>query len=213
MKDSELNQILKSVPPPERPEEFWTEFPGRTMREIHARERIADVRSSQRARARFPGMVRDWVGAFGFKAALAMALAIICLFIIFAPGLRPGAQPQAGDSQFARVKQYFREIEPLFPNQLQAIVFDDKDTELVLADAANVPTSTPLYLKICGPKGCKRFVTFSGQQIRVNGDLCDVLVDRKGNILVVGENLVWSSSYPAGKTGSYQIEARSLGTT
>jgi hypothetical protein len=107
-------------------------------------------------------------------------------------------------------RKCFQEIQPLFPHQLQAIVFDRQGARLVLAETADVPVSPPLYLKICGPKGCQQFVTFSGQQIRVNGEVCDVLLDSQGNVLVVGGQLVWSSSKPAGKAGSYRIEAKLL---
>src|SRR5205807_3264137 len=111
----------------------------------------------------------------------------------------------------AEAAKYIREIEALFPNQLQAIVLDQKGARLLLADHSNVPASPPLYLKICGPYGCQRFVTFSGQQIRINDDLCDVLIDRQGNVLLVGRELLWSSSEPAGKARPYRIEAKPLG--
>jgi hypothetical protein len=103
-------------------------------------------------------------------------------------------------------QKYFHEIEGLFPNQLQAIVLDQTGARLVLSPAADVPRSPPLYLRICGPDGCQRFVTFSGQQIRVNGEACEVLVDRRGRVLLVGRDTVWSGSDPSGKTGPYRIE-------
>ena len=116
------------------------------------------------------------------------------------------------DSQLAEARKYFHELEALFPNQLQAIVFDQQGTHLVLAPEPNLPASPPLYLKICGPKGCQRFVTFSGQQIRVNGDVCDVLADRQGNVLVVGQETLWADAKAAVRSGPYQIEARALET-
>jgi RNA polymerase sigma factor (sigma-70 family) len=70
--------------------------------------------------------------------------------------------------------------------------------------------SPPLYLKICGPRDCQRFVTFSGQQIRVNGDVCDVLSDHQGNVLVVGRQLLLSGSKASTRGGQYQIEAGAL---
>ena len=144
---------------------------------------------------------------------MAMAVAVVVVLIGGWMAYHARSTLTRADPQFTELQKCFREIEPLFPHQLQAIVFDDRGAELVLADAATVPASMPLYIKVCGPNGCRRFVTFSGQQIRVNGDLCDVLLDRQGNILVVGQQLAWSSSNPAGKAGTYQIEARPLGTT
>jgi hypothetical protein len=121
-----------------------------------------------------------------------------------------GHRSPVNDPQLTAVRKYFREIEALFPNQLQAIVFEQQGTHLVLAGEPNLPTSPPLYLKICGPKGCQRFVTFSGQQIRVNGDICDVLADGRGGVLLVGRNLVWSSDQATASSGPYRIEARIL---
>ena len=80
----------------------------------------------------------------------------------------------------------------------------------MLAQEPNLPKSPPLYVKICGPNGCQRVVTFSGQQIRVNGDVCDVLADHRGNVLVVGRQLVWSGARVGANSGRYQIEARVL---
>jgi hypothetical protein len=68
-------------------------------------------------------------------------------------------------------------------------------------------------LKICGPDGCQRFVTFSGQEIRVNGEACEVLVDHQGRVVLVGRDTVWSGSESTGKAGNFRIEARPLGTT
>ena len=125
-------------------------------------------------------------------------------------GFWRGQRSLSDDPQLAAARKYFHEIEALFPNQVQAIVFDQRGTQLVLAQEPNVPASPPLYLKVCGPKGCQRFVTFSGQQIRVNGDVCDVLADGRGEVLLVGRQLLWSGSKAVAASGGYQVEARAL---
>jgi hypothetical protein len=154
-----------------------------------------------------------WASAFRFllsKPAVALGVAVACLALGFVLGSWRGQYSPGKDAQLAEARKYFHELEALFPNQLQAIVFDQQGTHLVLAQEANLPASPPLYLKICGPKGCQRFVTFSGQQIRVNGDVCDVLVDHRGNVLVVGQETLWSDAKAATRRGPYQIEARAL---
>jgi hypothetical protein len=80
----------------------------------------------------------------------------------------------------------------------------------MLAPKPNLPASPPLYLKVSGPEGCQRFVTFSGQQIRVNGDVCDVLVDHQGKVLVIGRETLWSDAKRAARSAPYQLEARAL---
>jgi hypothetical protein len=124
--------------------------------------------------------------------------------------LRQGHKSAGSDLQLAEARKCYGEVETLFPNQLQALVLDATGGRLVLAPEPNVPKSVPLYVKICGARGCQRVVTFSGQRIAVNGTFFEVLVDRQGKVLLVGEQSVWSSSEPGEKLDGYRIEARPL---
>jgi hypothetical protein len=154
-----------------------------------------------------------WVGVFRAlvsRPAFVLGVAAVCLAVGFVLGSWRGQRPSGQDSQLAEARKYFHELEALFPNQLQGIVFDQQGTHLVLAPEPNLPASPPLYLKVCGPQGCQRFITFSGQQIRVNGDVCDVLVDHQGKVLVVGQETLWSDARGAVRRGPYQIEAKVL---
>jgi hypothetical protein len=211
MKDTELNKILQGARPPERPAEYWEQFPPQIMAEI----RRWEERAKAPVRAGRPGSgawcAPAWMAALRGKplAALGFSVVVVCLALGMA-GLWMGWSSAGGAAELARAQKCFRETAALFPHQLQAIVFDRLGARVVLAEKADVPASPPLYLKICGPEGCEQFVTFSGQQIRVNGDSLDVLVDRRGDVLVVGAQWVWSSAEPAGKAGRYRIEARPL---
>jgi len=154
------------------------------------------------------------VGTVFGRTAVAVGLSSVLVVAALLIRFQAKQNLTFGDPQFAELQKCYREIEPLFPNQLKAIIWDNTGgPELVLAEAATVPSSTPLYLRICGPNGCRRFVTFSGQQIQVNGDVCDVLLDRQGNIIIAGRQLVWSSAKATGTAGHYQIEARPVRTT
>jgi hypothetical protein len=215
MKDTELNEVLKQGAVPERKADYWERFPRLVMAEME-RRRLHDP-AEKSADALVPSLADPsrwtWASAFRFllsKPAVALGVAAACLALGFVLGSWRGQYSPSKDSQLAEARKYFHELEALFPNQLQAIVFDQQGTHLVLAPEANLPTSPPLYLKICGPKGCQRFVTFSGQQIRINGDVCDVLVDHGGNVLVVGQETLWSDAKAATRSGPYQIEARAL---
>jgi hypothetical protein len=208
MNDSELNEILKRATVPERKAEYWEQFPHRVTAELDRHSQTAPIhRRTEASRA------WSWPAAFRFlgaKAAFAVGVAAICLLLGFFIGLWGGQRSTSNDPQLAAARKYFNEIEALFPNQVRAIVFDQQGTHLVLAQEPNLPASPPLYLKICGPKGCQRFVTFSGQQIRVNGEVCDVLADGRDDVLVVGRKLFWFGSRAGIKSGQYQIEARAL---
>jgi hypothetical protein len=209
MKDTELNEVLKRAAAPERGADYWERFPSKVTAEIERRRKTAGAAA---------GEPTTWVWTSAFRLlvgqpAFALGVAVVCLALGFALGSWNGHHSPGEDLQFAQARKYFRELDALFPRQLQTIVFDQQGTHLVLAPEANLPASPPLYVKICGPKGCQRFVTFSGQQIRVNGDVCDVLVDHQGNVLVVGRDIVWSSAQTVAKAGGYRIEAQPLQTT
>lgn len=200
MNNTELEKLLKAVPPPERPPEFWEQLARRVSTRIHWQAKLVATSGDE---------PRPWwlSWTWGFSAAAA------CLVLAFALGYGRGRPTVESNAQLAQARIYFREIESLFPRQVQAIVFDDRGPRLLLAEKADVPDSTPLYVKICGPRGCQQHVTFSGQQIRVNGEDCDVLTDAAGHVLIAGKELVWSSASPARSVGQYRIEARPLGAS
>jgi len=205
MNNDELDQLVRRSAVPERPAEFWDQFPGKVIEGITPAHRPASKPTTDRG---------YWLTLFGSPLrplAFGLGLAVMCAVVGFALGFWKGQQSTAGDSQLAEMRKCFREIEAMFPHQVQAIVLDQKGARLVLADQPNLPAAPPLYLRICGPSGCQRFVTFSGQQICVNGDVCDVLLDRHGSVLLVGQRLLWSASQPT-DSGTYRIEAHPLDT-
>jgi hypothetical protein len=216
MNDKELNEVLKRAAVPERGADYWERFPSQVTAVIERRRQ--DARAEKSTHASVAAVVEGgaawaWVSAFRSlvsKPAFAFGIAAVCLTLGFVLGFWRGQRSPSYDPQLAEAQQYFREIQGLFPRQLQAIVFDQQGAHLVLAQEPNLPVSPPLYLKICGPAGCQRFVTFSGQQIRINGEVCDVLSDHQGNVLVVGRQLLWSGSKPGTRSGQYQVEARTL---
>ena len=219
MKDRELNEILKRASVPEREAGYWERFPCRVTAEIERRRQdiLAERNTDGPARSATGwGGAWWWASSFRFlgtKPALAVGLAAVCLTLGFLLGFWKGHSSPGDNPQLAEARKYYRELEGLFPNQLQAIVFDQKGTHLFLAREPSVPASPPLYLKVCGPKGCQSFVTFSGQQIRINGDTCDVLADGRGEVLLVGRQLVWAGLQSRRASGRYQIEAKPLEAT
>ncbi len=199
MNDRELDKILKSASLPEQPAEFWKQLLTRITAKIHWQ---SQQRMTPRAeRHRFD--LLDWAVGAGVVSA-------VCLVSLL---LQPERKSLAEADVMALVEKCYRESEVLFPNQIQSIVFDVSGPRVVLAEKADVPTSPPLCLKICGPRGCQEIVTFSGQQVRVNGDVCDVLTDAKGNVMLAGDHLFWSSQSVGTKAGRYRIEARTMETS
>jgi hypothetical protein len=216
MNDLELDRLLKSAPVPQKPEEYWRQFPGRVMAKIHWRQagtganRNADIQvSPTRSRLHLLLSTRAFLSKVRLPA-LGLALVAVGILVGVAFGLWQGRRVPLEVQQLGQARKYFHEITGLFPNQVQAIVFDEQGAHLVLAEQPDVPVSTPLYVRICGPNGCTSFVTFSGQQIRVNGDVFEVLTDRRGDVLLVGRQSVWSSDQAQARSGPYRIEAKPL---
>jgi hypothetical protein len=219
MKDKELNDILQRAEVPRREAGYWEQFPRRVTAQIARRGRMGVVEGNAGGPVRTPaglGTAWAWPSVFrspGAKPVFALGLAAACIALGLVLGFWGGHNSRGDDLQLAQVRKYYREIEALFPNQLQAIVFDQKGTHLVLAQAPNLPASPPLYVKVSGPEGSQRFITFSGQQIRFNGEVCDVLADHAGHVLLVGHQMVWSSAQAFAKAGGYRIEAQALQVT
>src|SRR6266487_5716773 len=197
MKNSELDQILKSAPVPDRPGAYWAQFPQRVMAKTNWLRTRADA-GADHPRTE-PFLLRS---RFRF-ATVGLGLAISGLLLVFVLGSRQGRQLSITEPQLAAARKYFQEIETLFPRQVQAIIFDQQGSHLVLAERSNVHASSPLYLKVCGPKGCQSYVTFSGQQIRINGETCDVLSDHQDNVLLVGRDWVLSTAQAPAKRARY----------
>jgi hypothetical protein len=193
MTNAELDKLLKSAPTPERDAEYWDDFPGRVTRQLNP------VRSPGFSRLG-PHPTRRWAWGLGLAAACAVAG-----FLLGSWRTRVAAE----ERQWAAMQTYFREISAMFPNQLQAIVIDERGPRLVLSEQPDVPTSEPLFVRICRAQGCQSFITFSGQQIQVNGERYEVLSDARGHVLLVGQKLVWSSAEPSAGRLPYRIQARS----
>jgi len=197
MTDHELDELLRRASVPERDSAYWEAFPSQVTRQIKDRECAKDSPPEWQRRPKFA------------LAAWGIGLAAACIAIGFTLGFWKGKTTRP-ETQMAAMQKYYREVAALFPNQLQAVILDEKGPRLVLADAADVPNSTPIFVRICQADHCEKFITFSGQQIQVNGEKFDVLSDAQGHIILAGQKLAWSSSQPGTGNSPYRIQARWL---
>jgi hypothetical protein len=198
VRDGELDQLLKSVPLPERSGDYWRDFPGSVTAALGRRPALADIPDATRGRN-----LKPLFAAWGFGIATA------CVVLGLAINAWRGRDAGLNASQVAQAGKFYREVEALFPNQIQAIVFEPQGPRLVLAARADVPSSQPYYLKVCSPQGCERIITFSGQQVRLSDRNFEVLADAKGGVMLVGADRVWTGGNP---NDAVQIHARSLST-
>ena len=196
MNNPQLNHLLKSASVPEREPEYWDDFPQSVTRRLRSGIRSPAPR---RIRSRYSPLL---LWSFG--------LATACVVMAFAIGFRRGHESGLSASRVAAMQKYFLEVEALFPNQVRAIIIDERGPRLVLSEKPDVPASPPLMFRISGQSGSQSVVTFSGQQIAVNGDVCDVLTDAEGQVLLVGQTFIWSSGQRGSGQVPYRIAARAL---
>ena len=192
MRDRELDPLLKAVPLPERPPEYWTRFPQRVTEAL--RRPAAGVSCQAETQPSHAG----W----------SLALGAACLVIGLALGWWSHHRSDA--MGLAQARQLFYQITRVFPHQVRVIVLDDQGVRLELADRANIPASPPLLIAVRQAKTWRRFITFSGQNIRLNGESFEVLATAGGKILLVGPHSIWSDADPTRPANHYQIRAALL---
>jgi hypothetical protein len=192
-----FDDLLQGARIPERVPGYWEKFPHGVMGAVRND-------STRRASVDTPPGPSPW------RLAWAVGLATACLALGFRLGLRQGKGLAPDQQELAAARKLFKEISSLFPNRLQSIVIEGANVQLVLSEGADVPASTPLLVEICQDGKCRSYVTFSGQQIRWNGESYEVLSDAKGNVIVVGRGVVWTSAEPLGMTQRLRIQAQQL---
>lgn len=203
MNNAELDRLLKTVRVPDRSEDYWVKFPNRVNAALHWRAQRRTSVAAGNARHRLSFKLAAW----------GMGLAVACMVLGFAIGFWNGRDSGITEAQLALAQQCYHELAVLFPNQLEAVVFDERGPRLVLSEKPAPPSSAPVYLRACGPRGCQQFITFSGRQIQLNGVTLEVLVNAQGRVLVVGEHAAWTSADAGARIGGYRFAAKTLSAT
>ncbi|HYT60150.1 MAG TPA: hypothetical protein VEL06_08255 [Haliangiales bacterium] len=191
---TDLNQFLKSARVPERPPQYWEQFPDAVVRRLRQGSVLAAPK-----RPRKPPLL---IWATGFATA--------CLVIGFGMGVWQGHRQVSEVRSLAESARLIHEVAALFPHRVRAIISDDSGVRLVLSDQPDVPYSTPLWVRLCQGKRCQTIVTFSGQEIRLADQSFEVLADARDNVLLVGKKTVWSSADPARPVARLKIRAKAL---
>jgi hypothetical protein len=195
MKKPELEPILKRARLPEISEESSEMFPRRIVARLQRNE--SPVRATRQ---------------LSLRLAWALGLAA-CVILAFAIGRWTGPKEHgtilAPDSLSSM--KLIRETLDRFPNRVRAIVEDEHGLSLIISDKADVPASTPIYVRICDGKHCSSLVTFSGQEVQIAGQKVTVLSQGDGGIILEGSKLFWSTGKPVYVERNLKIEARNLG--
>ncbi len=192
-RDVALDAVLRSARVPVRSPEYWEEFPARVIRRL--RNPVPHPMPLVRRRSR-------WRWSFGLATACVVAAFLISFWRERESGFTA--------AELAQSRKIYQELAALFPDRLQAVQFDEQGAQLVLATDGRPPASAPLLVQICHAGSCRRFITYSGQRVALNGENFEILADARGNVLVVGDRLAWSSSRPRQTATGYRIRAAAL---
>jgi hypothetical protein len=195
MTNDELDSILKRARPPEISEESLEMFPSRVVADLKC-----DVTPKPGSRSFSPSLA--W--SFGLVACIVAA-------IVLCPWHKLTQSEAIQSNDVLASAKLVRDILTMFPNQVRAIVEDARGMHLVLSDAESAPASAPLYVRICDGLNCSSFVTFSGQEVHVAGQVVTALCDARGGIILAGRQFIWSSMDGMEAGHSLKITAINLG--
>ncbi len=191
MNDSELDAKLRAAREPILPADYKEAFPQTVLANL----RSNTWKKTAPRRAWLPRL------AWGMAAAA-------CLLLTFALGRWHGRM-ESGRDVLANAK-LVGETLAMFPNRVRAIVQDEHGLQLVLSDKADVPHSTPIWIKVRQGRDWQAVVTFSGQEIQIAGQKLTVLSQPDGGIILEGNEFIWSNREPVYAARGLRIEARNL---
>lgn len=199
MNDAELDKLLKTVRVPEPAPEYWERLSGRVSAAWQWRARRTTV-------AGVPAIRRPRFAL----AAWGVGLAVVCVILGFAVGHWRGQSEFSAGNGLLQNRKVIQEVLSLFPNRIRAVVQDQGEFHLLLAEEADVPASTPLWIRICRGRDCVSVVTFSGQELEVVGQRLTVLASAAGTVIVLGDRFAWNSGEPQRLPEGIRLEARTL---
>ena len=176
MNNSELEKKLKAAHGPALPKNYQEAFPQMVLASL----------SSNPWKPAAAGHLGPSRLAWGLAVAA-------CVVLAFAVGDWRGRVAPVSAAGLLENTKLIRETLAMFPNQIRAIEQDERGINLVLSDKEDVPSSPPIYVRICDGKNCSSVVTFSGQEIQIAGQKVTVLSQSDGGIILVGNQFVWSS--------------------
>lgn len=139
-------------------------------------------------------------------------LPAMALVLMLAWAMWPGG---ATDEATADL-QVLNEVAELFPNTLDAVVEQDGRVDVQLTGNEVPASEQPLVVVLRKGREVLRVLSYSGREVCLNlsgRKVCvEVLTDDEGQVIIAGDNYLWSEQNPYLLNG-YHVEARSLGVT
>ena len=190
------------------------------LREILNRWPIPAPSDSARARARHRALLALQLPGPGepaqnetsgslwrWRYALVMVALVSMLALVY-PRTSSQAEDIAGD------RQILRQMQQLFPNQVDAVVVENGKVELSIAQSSTVGSDQPVVVVFKRGEDSIKVLSYSGHRICLalggKHNCFDILAAAGGGVILEAENQVWlSSNHPV--VAGYSVRAQMLG--
>jgi hypothetical protein len=194
MKDGELRQSLHKLRVPEASES------------ARARARHRALIAFQQGGSRRPEE-SDWRGfVWRWRGVVALA---------FVTGLLPFLflKHRAASENLANDREFLRQVEKLFPNQVNAVVEKDGKVDLSIAQSPVVGSDQPVLVMFTQGRDTIRILSYSGHRVCLmlgkTQNCFEILATPTGGIILEGEDKVWlASEHP--EVAGYSVRAQTL---
>ena len=135
MNPSDMNHLLKHLPAPSQPDEFWDALPQHVIRRLHT------------APLPPPAPLRR-----GLAPVWAVAVAVVCLAVGIRVGFglrstEPPARTEFAPTQFAAL---YHEIAGQIPGNLQGIIVTATGVNMIVAPSSAARADRPLLVQVIG---------------------------------------------------------------
>ena len=122
-----------------------------------------------------------------------------------------GGRP-AGDNVLAW-QRTLREVEMLFPGQINAVIERNGAVDLELSEGASGGTSQPVVVEFVRGRSVLHVLSYSGRKVCVelDGDTAcfEPLITAEGRVILAGEDFLWTAEHPVSRSG-YRVRAQFL---
>lgn len=149
-----------------------------------------------------------WTGRLLWTVGCAMAAAVIFVSLQApVPLIQPKAQELADDLKI------LKQMEALFPGQIDAVIQKSGAVNLELAAEQSLPSDQPILVRLISGKQSIQIMSYSGRKVCVELEgsrTCfEALLNNDGNVILNGRDFIWTPQLPVTVAG-YRIEAKKL---